>query len=355
MITGNVVVDAIHRESAGNVYVGSDLIIPSLQEWTTAAKENNTAVWAQISHAGRQTSRFLTRRPLAPSEIQLKKLFLFGKPRAMSASDIEEVIRRFVDVARICKEGGFDGIQLHSAHGYLLHQFLSPITNRRTDQWGGSLDNRCRLLMTIIDQTRAVVGSTFPISVKLNSSDFQKGGFTEEESLAVVKKLEGKIDLLEISGGTYEKLVFFEMHKDLDKVRESTMRREAFFIEFSKKVRAVSQVPLLVTGGFRSHQFCNNVLEKKELDFIGMARPFITNIDEISDFINGKVDKLDNLIIGTGFKSLDDAAEGGYYARQLIRLSEGRPLDTKLRPFKSAIFFTLHELRKARASKKFYS
>ncbi len=347
LITGNVMVDPVHRESAGNVYVGSENILPEMQAWAKVATQHETQVWVQISHAGRQTSKFLTARPLAPSEVQLHKMGLFGKPRAMSEEDIQAVIAGFIRTAKISQAAGFTGLQLHSAHGYLLSQFLSPITNRRTDKWGGTIENRSRLLRTIIEETRKVVGPAFPISVKLNSSDFQRGGLTEEESLQVIQMLEGKIDLLEISGGTYEKLAFFEGGENEADVKESTKQREAYFIDFATKVRAVSKLPLLITGGFRSFEFCNQVLEKNELDLVGMARPFITNLKEIRDFLDGKIPKLKDLVVKTGIKMVDDSAEGGYYARQLIRIAEGKVLDPKIRPIQSSFFFLYHELKKS--------
>ncbi|MEM6805742.1 MAG: NADH:flavin oxidoreductase/NADH oxidase family protein [Bacteroidota bacterium] len=351
LITGNVMVDPVHRESAGNVYAGEDSMLPKLKAWAEAATQNNTEAWVQLSHAGRQTSRFLKARPQAPSEVQLHKMGLFGKPKAMTEQEIQELIGKFVTSAKLCKAAGFTGIQLHAAHGYLLSQFLSPLTNLRTDQWGGSVENRSRLLFSIIEACREALGPKFPIAVKLNSSDFQRGGFTEEESLEVIQKLEGKIDLLEISGGTYEKLVFFELNEEVDKIKESTRKREAYFIEFSKKIRTISKTPLLITGGFRSFGFCNEALANKELDFIGMARPFITNLADIPDFLDNKVDKLENYIVRTGIKSIDDSAEGGYYARQLIRLSKGKALDKKISPMKSSMFFLTHELKKSLAHK----
>ena len=285
LITGNVTIDRIHLESAGNVCLDDEAMIPKLQAWSDAGKESGNHVWVQISHAGRQTNKFSSLQPLAPSEIQLKKLGLFGRPKAMTEADIEDVISRFVRAALIAKKSGFTGVQFHAAHGYLLSQFLSPRTNVRDDKWGGSIENRSRLLMRIIRETRETVGPGFPISVKMNSSDFQRGGFTEEESLQVVKMLNGYIDLLEISGGTYEKLVFFL--KNEARAKKSTQEREAYFIDFAKKVRKISRVPLMITGGFRSYAFCSEVLEKGELDLIGMARPFITNIGDIGGFLQG--------------------------------------------------------------------
>lgn len=329
------------------MYVGEESILPKMRLWAEAAKTEDNHVWVQISHSGRQTSRFNKLHPLAPSEVQLHQLGLFGKPKAMTEKDIQLVVNGFVKAAELCKKAGFTGIQIHSAHGYLLSQFLSPRTNLRTDQWGGSLENRSRLLMAIIDETRRVVGADFPISVKLNSSDFQRGGFTEEESLQVIQMLEGKIDLLEISGGTYENLVFLTRNEGQGNIKESTRKREAYFMAFSKKVRAISSLPLLITGGFRSFDFCNQVLENQELDLIGMARPFITNMDDIPAFLDQKVDQLDNLVIRTGFKAFDSSAEGGFYARQLVRLAKGLEVERSMIPMLASVFLVYHEFVQA--------
>jgi len=320
-------------------------MLPELKSWASSAKKDGNQVWVQISNAGRQANKFGVKRPMAPSEVQLKKMGLFGKPRAMSENDIKQVISRFVKAAKIAKEAGFTGVQIHSAHGYLLSQFLSTITNQRTDQWGGSIENRSRLLLTIIQEVRKEVGADFPISVKLNSSDFQKGGLTEDESLEVIKMLDKEnIDLLEISGGTYENVAFFLMNEN--GLKESTKKREAYFIDFAKKVRVVSKVPLMITGGFRSFEFCNQVLENEELDFVGMARPFLTNLDEIPAFLSGEVNMLKNLIQRTGIKQFDDAAEGGFYARQLIRIAKGKKFKANMSPMWCSNFLILYELKK---------
>lgn len=347
VITGNVMVDELHRESVGNVYVGDNRIVPKLKEWVDIAKENDTQVWAQLSHAGRQTNKFLTSNPLAPSEVRLDKMGLFGKPKSMNKKEILDVVDKFVRSAINCKEAGFQGVQIHAAHGYLINQFLSPLTNLRKDIWGGTLENRSRLLLTIIEETRKALGDTYPISVKLNSSDFQKGAFSEEDSLRVIQMLEGKIDLLEISGGTYERLICFELNENSLPIKETTKKREAYFIEFAKKIRKNSSIPLLITGGFRTFDFCNNVLENNELDFIGMARPFITNFEDIPKFLENKIHKLDNLVIRTKIQSMDDSAEGGYYIRQVVRLAKGKKLDPKIKPITSSLFFIFYEIKKA--------
>jgi 2,4-dienoyl-CoA reductase-like NADH-dependent reductase (Old Yellow Enzyme family) len=346
LITGNVIIDRNHLESAGNVCFDDENMIPKISKWAAAAKTKNNQVWVQISHAGRQSNRFSNLHPLAPSAVQLDKMGLFGKPKAMTEDDIQQVIAGFVKAAKIAKASGFTGVQIHSAHGYLLSQFLSPITNQRTDKWGGSLENRSRLLITIIQQVRQEVGPQFPISVKLNSSDFQKGGFTEEESLEVVKMLDKeKIDLLEISGGTYEKLAFFLLNDEKSDLKTSTQKREAYFIDFAKSIRAVSTIPLLVTGGFRSFEFCNQVLESGELDLVGMARPFLTNLDDIPSFLKGEVPVLKNDVLRTGIKQFDDAAEGGHYARQVIQIAKGKKVKLKMSPMISSVFLIANEMR----------
>lgn len=352
LITGNVMIDRIHLESAGNVCFDNDEEYAHLKQWAEAGKSKGNHIWVQISHAGRQTNRFSTSSPLAPSEVQLKKIGLFGKPKPMTKAHIEEVITSFVKAASIAKKAGFTGVQIHSAHGYLLSQFLSPLTNTRSDEWGGSIENRSRLLKTILQQVRKEVGPEFPISVKLNSSDFQRGGLSEEESLEVIRMLDEQgVDLLEISGGTYEKVAFFMMNEDA--MKESTKMREAYFIEFAKKVREVTKIPLMVTGGFRTREFCEEVLENGELDLIGMGRPFITNIDQISDFLNGTVRQFDNLILRTGIKDFDDAAEGGYYARQIIRMAKGKGLKKKMSPLWCSNYLVLHEFKKSMQRKFF--
>ncbi|MEL6591150.1 MAG: hypothetical protein AAFQ68_13760, partial [Bacteroidota bacterium] len=273
-----------------------------------------------------------------------------GKPRPMNEAQIKAVIAGFVQAAKLCQMAGFTGVQIHAAHGYLLSQFLSPTTNLRQDQYGGSVENRARLLLEVVRAVREAVGPSFPISVKLNSADFQKGGFDEADSFAVVKMLEEEgIDLLEISGGTYEKLAFFVMNdkKEAQKLRESTQLREAYFIGFAERIRQQTKLPLMVTGGFRTRAFCEAALQEDSLDIIGMARPFITNDAEMAGFINGQVERLDDHILRTGIKALDDMAEGGYYARQIVRIAQDRELDRKLRPLLSATFLLKHETVKA--------
>lgn len=344
LISGNVLVDRDHLESAGNICFDEKSDLEKLKSWAASVDRSRTHFWIQLSHAGRQTNRFINKQPLAPSSIQLRKMGLFGKPRAMEESEILKVIDQFRQAAMVSKEAGFTGLQVHAAHGYLLSQFLSPLTNKRTDKWGGSLENRSRLLKEIVRSVREVVGPEFPISVKLNSADFQRGGFGEDEALNVIEMLEEEgIDLLEISGGTYEKVAFF-LHDE--EQRESTKKREAYFLDFAEKVRISSKIPIMVTGGFRSSSFCNNALRENKLDIIGMGRPFLSNIDLIPPFLSNKKITLDNPPIRSWLKSINDSAEAGFYARQLIQIAKGQPIKSKMNAFLCANFLVAYEFFK---------
>jgi len=217
---------------------------------------------------------------------------MFAKPRPLTEVEIDDVVSRFAFVARVARESGFTGVQIHSAHGYLINQFLSPITNRRTDHYGGSLQNRARLLLEVVRHVRRATASDFPISVKLNSADFQKGGFSPDDYKQVVAWLvqEG-IDLLEISGGTYEQPTMFDATGDkktaADRPADSTLRREAYFLDYAARVRALCPVPLMVTGGFRTKAGMEAALASGDADVIGLARPLCVEPDLPARLIAG--------------------------------------------------------------------
>ena len=344
LITGNVLVDRDHLESAGNVCFDEKSDLNKLRSWASSLADSNSQLWVQLSHAGRQTNRFTNRNPLAPSAVQLHKMGLFGKPKAMTQTHIFEVIEKFRVAARITKDVGFSGLQIHAAHGYLLSQFLSPATNKRYDKWGGNLENRSRLLREILREVRKEVGSNFPISVKLNSADFQRGGFEEADSLEVVKMLEAEgVDLLEISGGTYEKVAFFIQD---DSIRESTKQREAYFLEFAKRIREISKIPIMVTGGFRTSSFCNEALTNGDIDIVGMGRPFLTDVEKITSLLKGEELQLNSQKIRSVVSSINDSAEGGFYARQVLQLAKQGKVKKSMNPLACAMFLIYHEFTK---------
>jgi 2,4-dienoyl-CoA reductase-like NADH-dependent reductase (Old Yellow Enzyme family) len=300
LLSGNIMVDRHHLERPGNVVIDRppDLEMrQALKRWASSATRKGNHFWAQISHAGRQTQKMVNAKPKAPSAV---KLALpggqFGEPVELNCGEIEDIISRFGICAAAVKEAGFTGVQVHAAHGYLLSQFLSPRSNRRTDEFGGALANRARPLLAIIEEIRSTVGPDYPISVKLNSADFQKGGFAFEDSLQVAKWLEAaSVDLIEISGGTYEqpKLLGIDgmEEEENQNIPASTLMREAYFVDFAMAMRKELKIPLMVTGGFRQSIAMKQAIESGGADVIGLGRPMCVMTDAPNQLLNG-IDEL---------------------------------------------------------------
>lgn len=303
LLSGNVQVDKRYLEGPGNVAIEKETYldqIDNLRKWAEVGTRNNTQFWMQISHAGRQTPGAINPNPLSPSSVQLKIPGAnYGIPTPMSVDDIEDVIQRFIFVAKIAKETGFTGIQLHAAHGYLLSQFLSPDINLRDDEWGGFITNRSRLMLRIIEGCRAELGNNFPIAVKLNSADFQKGGFSDSDSIKVAKLLDDAgVDVIEISGGTYEQprllgLDDVSVNKERSEERKpSTIAREAYFLNYAEKIQKAIKTPLMVTGGFRTSVAMNAALNAKACDLIGVGRPLCAQPLILNDLLAGSIQEL---------------------------------------------------------------
>ncbi|MEM8919184.1 MAG: NADH:flavin oxidoreductase/NADH oxidase family protein [Pseudomonadota bacterium] len=297
LLSGNIQIDKDHLERPGNVVIdrpASNEMKDALKSWASVATRNGNHFWGQISHAGRQTQANVNKTPKAPSAV---KLGLpggqFGEPVALTGAEIEELVDRFALAAATCQEAGFTGVQIHAAHGYLLSSFLSPRANQRTDQYGGNLENRARFLLAVIAKTRAAVGPDFPISVKLNSADFQKGGFAFEDSLQVVQWLEAaSVDLIEISGGTYEQPALMGTdgmeEKEEQNVAPSTQAREAYFVDFARAMQDSVKVPLMVTGGFRTRAAMEQALADGAADVIGLGRPMCVMTDAPKQLLAGR-------------------------------------------------------------------
>lgn len=324
LITGNVMVDQRALGEAHNVVIEKGINDPSLKLWAEAGKRNDAHVWVQLNHPGKQSPKFLSTLPVAPSAIPLKKPLnrVFNTPRALSDTEIMEIIERFAYAAKVCKENGFTGIQIHGAHGYLVSQFLSPTHNQRTDKWGGSIENRMRFVSEIYEAIRVAVGPHFPIGIKLNSADFQKGGFSKEDSMTVVKHLSGLgMDLIEISGGTYETPVMTGTN-----VKESTKAREAYFMDYCEEVRKTVSTPLMLTGGFRSSKGMNDALAEGVCDIIGLARSLALNPDFSNELLSGKDVKSLVEPLTTGFPFLDRTfpLEIVWYTDQIHLMGKGK-------------------------------
>ncbi|RSN04719.1 NADH:flavin oxidoreductase [Streptomyces sp. WAC 05977] len=328
LITGNVMVDPTALGEPRNVAVPREPDATAFEPWARSADGTESRLWVQLNHPGRQSPRFLSRQPVAPSAVPFGDRGIrsvFATPRALTADEIEAIIDRFGVAARTVVDAGFAGVQIHGAHGYLVSQFLSPLTNRRTDGWGGDALRRRRFLLEVVARVRAEVGDSVPIAVKLNSADFQRGGFSEEESLEVVRELgEAGIDLLEVSGGTYEKAAM------MGSAKASTLSREAYFLDYAAKARKVSDVALMVTGGFTSARGMAEALRSGALDVIGLGRPLIVDPALPGRLLDGEDVRARRTAPKTGLRLADSLLEIQWHTQQMHRVAAGKPVDPRL-------------------------
>lgn len=335
LITGNVMVDGRHIGEAGNVIVEDDSDLDALRLWAEASKSAGSKVWMQINHPGRQSPRFVNKEPVAPSAVGVEIAGAFITPRELTSAEIGEIVERFATTAAVAEKAGFDGVQIHAAHGYLVSQFLSPRTNLRDDEWGGDDARRRRFLVEIVRAIQARTSHEFALGVKLNSADFQKGGFSEDASLDVVRALEAEgVDLLEVSGGTYESAVMFE---ETNPQHDSSKKREAFFLGFAEKVREHSALPILVTGGFRTLGGMNAALESGATDLIGMARPLAAEPDLSKRLLEQTSNAARPVKLATGWKTLDSMIQGGWYQLQIKRMASGKAPDPRLSRLRAVV------------------
>ena len=371
-LTGNIMVDRRYRERPANVVIDGDQTDKALQglvDWARAARSCGGRIIGQISHAGRQSPKSIAPEPVGPSAVAVKLPGgLFGKPRALSTEEIEDIIQRFAHTARVLCQAGFDGVQVHAAHGYLISEFLNPRVNQRTDDWGGSLENRSRLLIEIVRAVRIAIGADRILSVKLNSSDFQKGGFSFEDCQGVVKLLDDEsIDLLEISGGNYEqpRMMGMDGLEPLfeEDVRDSTRAREAYFMRYAARVIESARIPVMVTGGFRTVAAMEAALDEG-VAMIGLGRPLCLDPDAPAKLLRGEVDALPalekNQRLGPGWlgpnspSDLIKAANGfgsmAVFYRNIINMANGKPTSPSMSPL---IALVRHQMQETRDAKEF--
>ena len=259
LITGNVMVHAEALTGPAGVVLDDAAPLGPFAAWAKAAKSGGSAVWMQINHPGRQVQADMPGVVWAPSAVGVdlgKHSSRFGRPVAMTPEQIDATVARFAVTARRAEEAGFDGVEVHAAHGYLLSQFLSPLVNQRTDAWGGSLENRARMLLDVVRAIRDAVSPAFAVAVKLNSADFQRGGFSADDARRVIAMLEPLgVDLVELSGGSYESPAMSGRSAD-----SRTQAREAYFLELAKDLVETSPLPLMLTGGITQRSTAEQVL-----------------------------------------------------------------------------------------------
>ena len=300
IITGNIMVDPKGTAEPGNIVFDKNSNMEILKNWANQGQQHGAKVMVQLNHPGKQAPKTVSKQTVAPSAVPLGNGLnkLFSTPRALTTSEVEELVQKFVTSAKVAKEAGFSGVQIHAAHGYLISQFLSPHDNRRTDKYGGSLENRMRFLKEIYLGMREELGKDFTIGIKINSTDFKEDGLTEEDSLKTIIELANLgLDFVEISGGTYERPAM------MGATSKSTNR--VFFAEYSKKLKQKIEIPVVVTGGIRSINAMNTLLNDNTTDFIGIARPLTIDPNIPNKIKQGTYTIVETTRVSTGVKKLD--------------------------------------------------
>ena len=300
IITGNIMVDPKGTAEPGNIVFDKNSNMEILKNWAKQGQHHGAKVMVQLNHPGKQAPKTIAKETVAPSAVPLGNGLnkLFSTPRALTTSEVEELVQKFVTSAKVAKEAGFSGVQIHAAHGYLISQFLSPHDNRRTDKYGGSLENRMRFLKEIYLGMREELGKNFTIGIKINSTDFKEDGLTEEDSLKTIIELANLgLDFVEISGGTYERPAM------MGATSKST--NQVFFAEYSKKLKQKIEIPVVVTGGIRSINAMNTLLNDNTTDFIGIARPLTIDPNIPNKIKQGTYTIVETTRVSTGVKKLD--------------------------------------------------
>ncbi|MHB8949443.1 MAG: NADH:flavin oxidoreductase/NADH oxidase family protein [Rhodoferax sp.] len=329
-VTGNVMIDHRALGEPGNVVIEDARHMAALKAWAKAATSNQTQCWVQLNHPGKQSPKGLNAQTVAPSAVPFRPDLqaFFATPRELTAAQVLELIDRFGRAAAVVKKAGFTGVQIHGAHGYLVSQFLSPLHNLRSDDWGGTPEKRRRFVLAVYRAMREAVGAGFPIGIKLNSADFQRGGFSEEESLDTVRALaDAGIDLIEISGGTYEAPAMTGVKTRDEPAKASTRQRESYFLAFAEKARKVVKTPLVVTGGFRTAAGMAQAIRSGAVDMVGLARALAMEPDLPNRLLEGKEPVYQVKPITTGIKAIDKMGilEINWYTGQLKRIGNGQP------------------------------
>jgi len=359
ILSGNVMVDPTAMTGPGGVVLQrGTLDDPSVraqfEAWAKAGQAGGSKFVMQISHPGRQVFANMGTQAVSASatKVTLDGLAdkMFAPARALSEDEIRGLITRFAETALAAQAAGFDGVEIHAAHGYLVAQFLSPLTNMREDKWGGPLANRAKFLLEIVRAVRASVDDQFIVGVKLNSADFQRGGFDVDDAEQVVKWLNNEnVDFVEISGGNYESSAMMGASAD-GRVESATEKRELFFFDFAKQISAAADMPLMVTGGVTKRATAEMALAEAGVDMVGIARAMAYHPHLIADW---RTDKSLEVEIGRASwkdKGLAALANMALTKQQLYRLGDGKAVKSK----QNALLATIgQQLKTSKLTKRY--
>jgi 2,4-dienoyl-CoA reductase-like NADH-dependent reductase (Old Yellow Enzyme family) len=312
-IIGEVQIDPRFPEKPGNLVLSAEADRQALEALVLRARVSDAQIWPQLGHAGALAHPAIS-LPKGPSVLDVGDV----KCEAMSLEDIRSLPQLFAEAAAMAKEVGFDGVQIHAAHGFLLSQFLSPLFNRRTDHYGGSVEARCRIVIEVLDRVREAVGPALPIGVKINASDQLEGGLSQEDALDVVSLLDqSSVDLIDISGGTY----FPGAKAASDKSGQGP-----YFLDFAEQARRRTDIPLMLTGGFKRQKQAEQAVASGAVDAVGLARALVLDPALAEAWLKGAN-------IDPEFPRFTSAIPGGvtaWYTMRLTALAEDKDDDFDL-------------------------
>ena len=359
ILSGNVMVDPTAMTGPGGVVLEADTLAndtlrAQFEAWAKAGKAGGSKFVMQISHPGRQVYANMGTEPVSASDtkVELEGIAnkMFGPARALTEDEIRGLIRRFAETALSAQAAGFDGVEVHAAHGYLVAQFLSPLTNHRQDAWGGPLENRARFLLEIIRAIRDRVNADFIVGVKLNSADFQRGGFDIADSEKVVDWLNAEaVDFVEISGGSYESAAMMGSSAD-GRLETSTEKRELYFFDFAKRISQTAKMALMVTGGVTKRATAEMALNDAGVDMVGIARAFAYNPGLVADWRADKSPEIAIARAGWKDKAMGALAGMAMTKAQLYRLGDGLPIKRKQN---AALALVGQQMKTARLTKRY--
>ncbi len=345
ILTGNVMVAPDAMTGPGGVYLGKETlddpaVRKRFEDWAKAGKSGGSVLYMQISHPGRQVYAAMKTDIVSASKTKVSlpgpAAKMFAESRALTGDEIQAMITRFADTAAAAGMAGFDGVQIHGAHGYLVAQFMSPLTNLRDDEWGGSLENRARFLLEIIRAVKARTGKGFGVCVKLNSADFQKGGFDENDARQVVEWLNDEdLDFVELSGGSYESAAMMGMAEDDNP--SSTQIREMYFIEFAKLIRDAAKMPLMVTGGVTKLATAEMAMASGAVDIVGIARAMCYSPHIPREWQAGENTEITMPVVKSKNKTFKALANMGMAKSSLYVMGDGHMPKVKQSPLMAVI------------------
>jgi 2,4-dienoyl-CoA reductase-like NADH-dependent reductase (Old Yellow Enzyme family) len=348
IITGNVMVDGRALTGPGGIVLEANTPLAAFEQWAQEARSHGAQVWMQSNHPGRQVMAAMGGVAWGPSAVALdlgKHSKLFAQPHAMTEAEIQATIVRFADTAVAAERAGFTGVEVHAAHGYLLSQFLSPLTNQRSDQWGGSLPNRARLVLDVVRAVRARVQPGFCVAVKLNSADFQRGGFSEDDAQHVIGWLNAlAVDMVELSGGSYESPAMQGRTAD-----GRTLAREAYFLEFATRLAQAAQMPVMTTGGIRRKAVAQQVLDSG-VAVAGMATALASQPDLPARWLAGEDAGNAGPQVQWKDKTLAALATMALVKRQLRSVGAGH---TGVRSYSPVLTLIIDQLRTRRLTARY--